>query len=136
MKIVCKLNNGILEPYSKSDIDKLSSLESAVYVVEINKHDIRTLQQNKALHLWCEHIANKLNDAGMYMAEFLKLEVEWSKDKVKEVVIKPLIKQMFGKSSTTQLSKQQLQEVIDVVTLAFANRGIEIPQFPHVDDKK
>lgn len=136
MKITCKLSNGVLEPYSKIDAEKLSSLKSAVYVVEINKHDIRTLQQNKALHLWCEHIANKLNNAGMYMSEFLKLEVEWSKDKVKEVVIKPLIKQMFGKSSTTQLSKQQLQKVIDVVTLAFANRGIEIPQFPSVDYEK
>lgn len=66
MKITCRLKNGILEPYSKSDIEKLSSLESAVYVVEINKHNIRTLQQNKALHLWCEHIANKLNDAGVW----------------------------------------------------------------------
>lgn len=64
------------------------------------------------------------------------MEVEWNKDKVKEVVIKPLIKQMFGKSSTTQLSKQQLQEIIDVVTLAFANRGIEIPQFPCAEDEK
>lgn len=56
MRIVCRFNNGVLEPYGKSDAEKLRSLESAVYVVEIDKHDFRTLQQNKALHLWCEHI--------------------------------------------------------------------------------
>lgn len=67
----------------------------------------RTEQQNKSLHLYCEMLAKELNDAGISIQLFLKetVELEFTKDSVKELIWRPVQKALTGKDSTTKLDK-------------------------------
>ena len=66
-----KIKEGIFFDMSNEEYHSLDGLSStqfqdldlsvAIYVVEINNSDKRTLQQNRAIHKWCEQIASKLN---------------------------------------------------------------------------
>jgi len=53
----------------------------------------RTLTQNRALHKYCELLAEALNDAGYEMKAVLAVkvvDVPWSKELVKEALWKPI----------------------------------------------
>jgi hypothetical protein len=67
----------------------------------------RTLQQNKALHKYCELLAKELNEHGITMQEFLSqaVDLDWNTRTVKEVIWKPIQKALLGKNSTTELDK-------------------------------
>lgn len=70
----------------------------------------RTEQQNRALHLWFEHVAKALNNAGLSTQQVLshyKMELDWTKERVKEDIWKPVQKAVTGKTSTTELKKQE-----------------------------
>ena len=69
----------------------------------------RTTQQNKALHVWCDMLAEALNDAGYDFKTFLevseyKLDVPWSRQLVKDQLWRPVQKAMTGKESTTEMN--------------------------------
>jgi hypothetical protein len=68
--------------------------------------DIRTIQQNKALHLYCKMLAEALNDAGLDMKKTLKAEIDipWNKERVKEFLWKPIQEAMTNKMTTTALT--------------------------------
>ena len=62
MKINLIKQYGNLLPYSQEDKKKIDEFkDGAIYIVEINNSDKRTLQQNKSIHKWCEQIASELN---------------------------------------------------------------------------
>ena len=50
----------------------------------------RTKAQNKAMHLFFEHTAQALNDAGLDMRAVLRddVEIEWTQETVKEYLWK------------------------------------------------
>lgn len=68
---------------------------------------VRTTQQNKSLHKFCEDVAKELNNKGINVQLFLKhaVDLDWSKDSVKELIWKPIQKALVNKSSTTELDK-------------------------------
>lgn len=78
----------------------------------------RTTQQNKALHKYCELLAEALNDAGYEMKAVLavkQVDIPWNKDRVKDVLWKPLQEVVTGKSSTTELSTIDPSEIYSIL---------------------
>lgn len=73
-----------------------------------------TRKQQKALHLYLRQVSEALNDAGLTIQEVLKFtfELEWTEEAVKEILWRTAQKKMFGKESTTQLSKQKEIDMI------------------------
>ena len=122
----------MLIPYSEEDREKQNKFtEGAVYVVDIKNMDIRTLQQNKSTHLWCEQIAKTLNDNNMNISGTIKSDVAWSMTTVKEIIFKPIVKALYNKDSTTKLNKNEFEKIIDNIILIFANKGVSLPDFPN-----
>ena len=98
----------------------------------------RTLKQNNSLHKWCEQIAERYNKEGLTVQEVIKnykLELFWTKESVKELLIHTAIKRMYGKRSTSQLIKTgEIDKIIDVVTKFNAELGIDYIPFPSRED--
>lgn len=94
----------------------------------------RTGQQNRALHKGCELIAASLNGAGLDMRTVLKPEIDipWTKESVKEYIIRPVMKAMTTKSSTTTLSKiGEIEAIWDtVMRFLMEKHHIEYIPFP------
>lgn len=74
----------------------------------------RTDQQNRALHLYFKLLAQEFNSAGYTVQLVLaqKIDLDWDKEKIKELLWRPAQKAILGKVSTTELNKQ---EDIDLV---------------------
>ena len=100
----------------------------------------RTLQQNKALHLRCKQIADALNEAGLPMQKVLKpsIEIDWTPENVKEYLWKPIMKALYVKESTTELSKSGEIDHIDrtLIRMLGEKFHIELPPFPSEDPDK
>ena len=134
MKITIQIKNGYLTPHSQKDIDCLSEFGDGLYEITINNMNTRTLAQNKAYFLWASMISSTLNSVGATVPKIIKLDTMWSREKVHEMILKPTIKALYKKTSTTQLKKDEFNDVIDMVTKAFGVKGIEIPPFPTFED--
>lgn len=97
----------------------------------------RTSQQNRSLHLYCELLANALNDAGYEMKAVLavkQVDVPWSPERVKEVLWRPIQIAMTGKHSTTELNRVEPGKIYEVLNRHIAqNFGVSVP-FPSEDD--
>ena len=93
----------------------------------------RTDQQNKALHKGCELLAQALNDSGYEMKAVLaakSADVPWTKDSVKEVLFRPIMRAMTTKLSTTEMNSVEVSKVWDVLNRHLAeNFGISV-EFP------
>ena len=69
----------------------------------------RTDQQNKALHLFFELLAEALNDGGFTVQLVLKekMDLDWNPDLVKNLLWREAQKAILKKKSTTELEKQK-----------------------------
>lgn len=84
------------------------------------KEGTRTTDQNSALHALLRRLAADMNDAGYDVKTFLAetkstLDLPWTEKSCKELLVRPVIKVMYEKESTTKLTKQELSEAIDVL---------------------
>lgn len=80
----------------------------------------RTTDQNAALHALLRRLAGAMNDAGYDVKKFLaeaegKLDIPWTEEAAKEILIRPVIDAMWTKQSTTQLTKSELSESVEVI---------------------
>ena len=116
---------------SEADLEVLNNLSNAIYICDIKNQDMRTNLQNKSLHLWASQIAELLNKNNLYMKGVFNNDIEWTMELVKTQIIKGTIKQVFNLTSTTKLTRKQVDLMIDYVTIAFQSKGIEIPEFPN-----
>ena len=82
--------------------------------------ETRTLAQNKAIHLMNTWIANELNNAGLDQKKVIKADIPWTKDAVKLLIVKPIMKSMYQKDSTTDLNKsnKEIEHPYDVIMLS------------------
>lgn len=101
----------------------------------MKKEEKRTLAQNNSLHKWCEQIADAYNEKGYTVQEVIKnfkLELFWTKESVKELLIRTAIVRMFGKRSTTELLKngEEIEKLVDVITKFNAQQEIEYIPWP------
>jgi len=77
----------------------------------------RTLTQNRALHKFCQILADKLNEAGLDQKKVLKPEVEipWTMEAVKEGLWKPVQEAVTGLKSTTKPEASQYSDIYEVL---------------------
>lgn len=95
----------------------------------------RTIQQNKALHLLFTHLAQELTENGLDMKRTLKPEVDipWNSRTVKEYLWRPLMKAQLGKSSTTEMTTKEIDEVFNTLSKHLGERfGLQI-DFPSIE---
>lgn len=96
----------------------------------------RTLRQNAAIHLYCELIAECLNEVGLTFSytgiKGMKMELRYSKELIKETLWKPIQMALFGKESTTQLNREEVSEIAGQIEHFFASQGIDLP-FPSIE---
>lgn len=98
---------------------------------ESNEEPI-TKKQFDSLWLWCEMIASVLEQDGQTLNKYITLPIHPTKESIKIAFIKPTMLDMFGKTSTKQLDKKkEIDQIVSVLTEAFATQGIELPPFPH-----
>lgn len=99
----------------------------------------RTNEQNRALHLDCKMIAEKLNESGLDMRKVLKptINIPWTTQSVKEHIFKPIMKAMYGHDSTTELPKTyEIDKIHEVIMRELGEKhGIEWHNFPNDPDK-
>ena len=96
----------------------------------------RTTQQNKAVWKFYELLANELNDSGNDMRRTLKsdISIPWNKDTVHDFLWIPIQKAMYGKTSTTELTTKQIDEVYNVLNRHLGEKvGVHTP-FPTLDN--
>jgi len=134
MKIALKKEFGQLVPYSQADKEALDGLaDGAVYEVDIKNMDIRTLQQNKALHKFFSILAGVLNNSGQEIVKVIKVDTAWSDASVKELLWRPVMIQQLDKKSTTKLNKDEVSKVYDTLNRALSIKcGVSVP-FPSED---
>lgn len=100
--------------------------------------DQRTIQQNKALHLWFRMLANTLNENGVDMATILSkfiIDIPATEHNIKEDIFKPVMFAMYGKRSTTNLlKKEEIDRLVDVICKFLGEMKIECPVFPSIEE--
>jgi hypothetical protein len=92
----------------------------------------RTLQQNKALHKLFTQMSDTFNTLGLDMRVVLKPEIKilWTPEAVKRELFKPVMKAMYGKESTTELTTSEVSKVYEQIALVIGQKhGVEI-EFP------
>jgi hypothetical protein len=97
----------------------------------------RTIQQNKALHLYFTMLANALNEAGLDMKKTLKPEVDipWTTESVKKHLWKPIQEVILEKESTTELDTKDPTLVYEVLNRHMSEKfGISV-EWPTQDSK-
>ena len=90
----------------------------------------RTTQQNKALHLWFQMLADALNDAGWNVQKTLRhdVEVPWNGTLVKELIYRPVMEAMTDKHSTTKLDRLEPNQIFDVLNRHLGEKlGVHVP---------
>ena len=96
----------------------------------------RTIQQNKALHLWFELVAKGLNDAGLDMRKTLKpgIDIPWTKNNIKNFLWRPVQEAMVGKKSTTELTTTEIDKIYDVINLHLGEKFGFHQDFPSEEE--
>ena len=96
----------------------------------------RSNQQNKSLHKYFSLISDQLNEMG---SEFnftgisgKPLSLRYTSNIIKELFWKEIQLTMFGTKSTTQLDTNQINQIVDVFTKFFGEKGVSV-DFPSVE---
>lgn len=77
----------------------------------------RSRPQNSALHCCLRRLAQGLNEAGYGIPHPLKpeLELPYTLENCKELLLKPIIQAMYSKDSTSSLTKEEMSESMTVL---------------------
>ena len=83
-----------------------------------------TQKQFSAMHVWCDQVAEQLNNAGLDMRVVIKNEIslDWDKDSVKRLLYKPVLEAMTGKTSTTQQDTIEPSKVAETIARHIAEK--------------
>lgn len=132
-----KVEDGKLTINNRGRFDRwLQTLKGEVRIIVEKVRSKRSDRQNRALHLWFELIALALNDAGYTVQLILKekVDLDFDKEKVKELLWRPAQKAILGKKSTTELKKQEdIDKVFDHLNRHLGEKfQIHIP-FPTIE---
>ena len=96
----------------------------------------RTAQQNRALHLYFKFISDELNNLGLEFTyqglNISNLSTRYTEKIVKDFIWRPIQVALFDVESTTKINTKQMNEVIDVITKYFAEKGVKLI-FPNIE---
>lgn len=117
---------------------QLESLKKLPDEIQEKEYARRTNQQNKALHVLFALLAQKLNENGLDMKKTFarrpEMEIPWTGASIKEYIWRPAQKGQLNKSSTTQLTTVEIDQVFDTINKFFGeNFGLHVP-FPSIDE--
>lgn len=93
----------------------------------------KTIQQHKAVFLYCKWNAEDLNNQGITMNEFFKkgIELPFTTESFREYVWKRTQKILFGTESINDLKKfGNIDMIFDVITKARAEKKLDYIPFP------
>jgi len=78
----------------------------------------RTINQNKALHLYFKQLADKLNAAGFDIQKTMKkdFQIPWNERTIKELIWHKVQEVMTDKASTADLEPKEVNDIYQVVT--------------------
>ena len=82
----------------------------------------RSLQQNRALHLYFTLLADELNLKGIEFKKFIRVDIPWSGIMIKEILWKPLQKVYLKEKSTTKLTTKSMNEIYDIMNRLISER--------------
>lgn len=103
-----------------------------------NNEERVTRQQQKAMHLWFSLLAETLEVSGLDLKQVLTMypvNISATKENVKEVIWRPVMKALYGKESTTELlKKEEIDKVYETIARYFAEMGLEVPRFPSAEE--
>lgn len=105
------------------------------YFVEFIKNN-RTNQQNKALHKFCQLLADELTEKHIDKREFFRESyyAQWTPISVKEDIWKPVQKALTKKESTRELSKSgEIDLIWDTINKLLIEKyagEVQTPPFP------
>jgi len=117
----------------KYEDDVLTPLDDGAYKVK-KESEVRTLAQNRAMHLYFTELANALNDAGYDIPTVIKAGVSITPFVVKEFLWKPIQKAVLGKKSTTSLQTKEVTLVYENLNRIVGEKfGVSV-SFPSVDE--
>ncbi len=98
--------------------------------------ELLTRQQQKALHLYFDHLGKTLNELGLDMRKTLKpsIDIPWSKDTVKEYLWRPVQDAQLMKKSTTKLKRKEVTLIWETLNRFLSEKfGITEP-FPSIEE--
>lgn len=89
----------------------------------------RTGLQNRALHKFCEMLADEMNAAGFDFRVFIKegYPVPFTKELVKEHIWKPIQKAVTRHSSTTKPETGEYTKIYESLNVKLAEHGLHVP---------
>lgn len=127
--------------YAKTDRQKAELAEQILnskgpISVEMKLIRTRSQEQNCALHLFCQWVADELNAAGLDRQKVLSETVglSWTMEAVKENMWRPIQKAMLKKTSTAELYKPEVSDVYEHLNRFLSEKfGIHI-RFPNKND--
>lgn len=135
-------DNEVFLPHGEKAKNITRSLPNkAIIVATFRRQNERTDKQRKSLFLWFKQIADELNKQNYGFVDILGIKQKADTKSVKESLYMPILKEEFGLTSTTQMSRRDIDPMIDFVILKLIDRGIyiEVPEFPNKElwlDKK
>ena len=103
--------------------------------METKEEKQRTELQNRSLHLYFTQLAEELNNSGYDMKKVLKpsVDIPWNSKSIKEFLFRPIMKIQTGKSSTTELTTKEIDEIYDVINRHIGEKfGIHV-EWPSLD---
>ena len=90
----------------------------------------RTLAQNRALHMYCQMVADDMNAAGYDAQKVISLPIQLTAAIVKDQIFRPIMTALIEKESTTELDTKEVNQVVENMQRALAQKfGITTP-FP------
>ena len=112
----------------------MKPIEDGVFEVKGKKQDIRTLQQNKAMHKYFDLLADELNSKELTLPKVLKIDTYWTHTSIKEQLWRPIQQTILNKKSTTQLKKDEISKVYDALNSALWHKfRVSVP-FPSYEN--
>lgn len=93
----------------------------------------RTSQQNRALHRYFRLVAYDLDGAGYEASETIKVPISFTDHIVKEYMFLPIAQAMFGVAHTSELTAEQLSEVVKQLQRLLAEKFGVVTPFPEKD---
>ena len=113
--------------------DKLRNISLPEYGILIElKFGVRTTKQNNAMHKYFTMLADNLNDAGLDQRKLLKPSylLPWSCNSVKKHLWGGIMKALTGKEHTSDLDRNEVSEVYEVLNRNLAEKYGVIQAFP------
>lgn len=97
---------------------------------KVNTEKGRSSLQNSSLHVYCQLLADLLNDSGQWLVIEInqkRSQVPWSMQSVKDYMWRPIQKAVTQKDSSARLSTKECMSVYETLNLHTAERlGISV----------